>query len=78
MKRLCVAWCTCHLALFLEGLLDGLYLLTDSRQHPLLQTIELIKASPRPNLAQTYKDPAHCLQRVQYYCTTVRDTQVNC
>ena len=48
--------------MLLECLLDGLDLLGDSRQHSLLQTVELIKASPRPHLTQTDKDTPHGLE----------------
>ena len=53
---------TLLLSLFLECLLDGLYLLGDSREHSFLQTVELIKASPGTDLAQTNEDTTHGLE----------------
>ena len=52
---------TCIVAAFSEWQLNGLYLLWHSWQHSLLQTVELIKAAPGANLAETYKDTAHGL-----------------
>lgn len=48
--------------MLLESLLYGLDLLGDSRQHPLLQSVELIEASPGTNLTKTNKDTAHGLE----------------
>ena len=48
--------------MFLERLLDGLDLLGDGRQHPLLKTIELVKAAPGTDLTQTDKDTSHGLK----------------
>ena len=53
---------TLLLSLFFECLLDGLYLLGDGREHSLLQTVELIKASPGTDLAETNKDTTHGLE----------------
>ena len=53
---------TLHMSLLLQGLLDGLDLLGHSREHPLLQAVELIKAAPRSHLAETDKDSTHGLQ----------------
>ena len=52
---------TGSVSLFLEGLLDGLDLLTDGREHSLFQTVELIEAAPGPNLTETHKYPPHRL-----------------
>ena len=41
--------------------LDGLDLHRDGREHCLLETVELIKASPSTTLDQTYEYPAHWL-----------------
>ena len=48
--------------LILECLLDCLDLLRASRQHALLQSIELVEAAPCAHLTQTHKDTAHSLQ----------------
>lgn len=53
---------TIGMSLLLQGLLDGLDLLGHSRQHSLLETIELIKTAPRSHLAQTHKDTTHSLR----------------
>lgn len=42
--------------------LNVLNLLGDSREHSLLQTVELIKASPRSHLAKTHKNTTHGLR----------------
>ena len=42
--------------------LDTLNLLRDSRQDPLLQSIELVKTSPSANLTQAHKDTTHRLE----------------
>ena len=53
---------TLLLSMFLESLLYGLDLLGDSRQHPLFQSVELVKAAPGPNLTETNKDTPHGLE----------------
>ena len=53
---------TLLLSMFLESLLYGLDLLGDGRQHSLFQSVELVKAAPGPNLAQTNKDTPHGLE----------------
>lgn len=45
-----------------EGFLYGLDLLGDSRQHSLLQPVELIKAAPGSHLTQPHKDTTHGLK----------------
>ena len=49
-------------SLFLECLLNGLHLLGHSRQHSLLQTVELVKASPGAYLTQPDEYATHCLR----------------
>lgn len=44
-----------------QGLLYGLNLLGDSRQHSLLQSVELVKTAPGPNLTKPHKDTTHSL-----------------
>lgn len=45
-----------------DGYLNDLDLLADSRQHLLIQTVEFIKAAPRPTLDQAHKDASHALE----------------
>ena len=42
--------------------MNRLNLLRDGRQHPLLQTIELVEATPRADLTQADEDAAHGLE----------------
>lgn len=49
-----------------QGHLDELHLLGDGGQHPLLQTIELVKAAPRSHLTQTHKDTTHSLENTEH------------
>jgi len=42
--------------------LDALNLLRDCTEDPLLQSIELVEASPRSDLAQSDEDPSHRLE----------------
>ena len=44
-----------------EGSLDGLDLHGDSREHGLLQSVELIKTAPRPTLDDPNEDTTHTL-----------------
>lgn len=50
-------------AVLSQGHLDELHLLGHGRQHPLLQTIELVKAAPGSHLTQTHKDTTHSLEK---------------
>ena len=45
-----------------ETLLDGLDLLRDGTEDTLLETIELVEASPRADLTETDEDTTHCLE----------------
>lgn len=50
-------------AVLSQGHLDVLDLLGDSRQHSLLQTIELIETAPGSHLTQTHEDTTHGLKQ---------------
>ena len=68
---------TLGMSMFFQGLLDGLDLLRHSWQHPLFETVELVKTPPRSHLAQTHKDTTHSL-RVEgnvCVCVCVTNTQ---
>jgi hypothetical protein len=45
-----------------EPLLDALNLLRDGRENPLLESIELVEATPGADLAETDKDATHRLK----------------
>jgi hypothetical protein len=44
--------------------LDGLDLLRHGRQHPLLETVELVEAAPSAHLAEADEDAAHGLKSI--------------
>lgn len=50
-------------AVLSQGHLDVLHLLGDSRQHSLLQTVELVEAAPGSHLTQTHEDTTHGLKQ---------------
>ncbi len=50
------------LGALLQTKLDILDLLRDGRQDTLLQTVELVEAAPRADLADTEEDAAHGLE----------------
>lgn len=50
----------CLLVMF-QGVLNGLDLHGNCRQHCFLQAVKLIKAAPRSALHQAHKDPPHRL-----------------
>lgn len=56
-----------------QGFLDALNLLWNSRQHALLQSVELVKTAPCAHLAKSHKDASHCLhvERKIHWCCTV-------
>lgn len=45
-----------------KTLLDGLHLLRHGTEDALLESIKLVKATPRPDLTQSHKDSAHGLE----------------
>jgi hypothetical protein len=60
----------CHLN---QTLLDRLHLLRDSTKNPLLQSIELVKASPCTDLTKADEDTAHSLEIEGFVATENED-----
>lgn len=62
---------TIGVAVLPQSDLDVLNLLRNSRQHPLLQSVKLVKAAPGTDLTQTDKDASHGLtgQTSRHYPT---------
>ena len=54
----------CKGDLGLLGLHDGQQLLSDDGEHLNIDTVELIKAAPRPRLGQSREEATHHLQHV--------------
>lgn len=57
LRTLVIVW----IGMFSQSFLDALNLLRNSREHTLLQSVELIKAAPCTYLAKSHKDASHCL-----------------
>ena len=58
-----------------EGVLDGLELCGDDRQHGHVDTVELVEASPGTTLAQTRVDLSHGLETTITYRSIWVDIQ---
>ena len=59
-----------------QTLLYALHLLTNSTQNPLLQSIELVKASPSADLTQSDEDTTHGLEVERLVAT--EDQELHC